>query len=163
MSRNHGDPASSWWGNTAPPTVVALGAVTWTGIFFTVTAALRIAGFRVYSPGSRTGNRFAMLWNQTDDSIMSVYCWKDGTSPASPSWEQAWCRPWQHCVTGKTYGLAVRNDQDYYRHNAFLGTPVTVGKITFVSSFQSTAIDPMTVSLTTNTNANGVDVLYYSP
>jgi hypothetical protein len=161
--RYHGPLASSWWGATAPPTTVALGAVTWIGTTFQVTTALRMCGFRTYSPAFRSGDRFGLLWDTAGPTILRLTAWKDGSAGSSNLWEQTWLQRWAHLATGHTYALAVRSDADYFRHTAQLTSPVTIGSVKFIAGFQTTVIDPLTVTLTTNTNANGVDLLYYAP
>jgi hypothetical protein len=47
------------------------------------------------------------------------------------------------------------------RQTGALASPITRGHITFLESFQSTAIDPVSSLSTFNTNANGVDALFF--
>jgi hypothetical protein len=156
----HGRLSVSWWGAAAPPTVVSLAATTYIGVGFTTTVPGRMVGIRQYLNGGWGNSKWGILWNQDTDQLMAVGRFRmDGSDP-SPAWRQTWLRPWVRLVPGTIYRIACLMTTTYLRHNAFLAAPVTVNGIKFFSSFQSTAINPVLVSVTTNTNANGVDILF---
>ncbi len=160
MPAIHGKPAVSWWGATAPPTFVSLGAATYIGVGFQITVAGRIMGMRLYLEGGWGNSKWGLLWDQDAIALQRVARFRmDGADPGTV-WRQAWFRPWFRPTIGTNYRIAVMMANAYGRHNTQLASPVTNNGLKFISSFQSTAINPVVVSITTNTNANGVDVLF---
>lgn len=164
--RDHGVPASSWWGTNVPTTSGVGTATTWVGVRFRTTVAGRIAGFRFYDAfgagGIMTSQLQLWTWVPNRLALRSTpFLWTLGTS--ANAWRQKWFRPWFRPTIGTDYCLAVLySGGGFFRNNAALTSPVTRNGITFVSSFQSTALDLSIATISENTNANAVDVLFYA-
>ena len=103
---------------------------------------------------------WALLWDNTALHGVCSAMFFDETVPAT-FWQQVWIRPVRRVVVGDTYKLAVLATGQFFRTTNALGAgQVTNNGIGFQNGFQSTSIDPTSVALTLNTNANGVDVLF---
>jgi hypothetical protein len=162
--RDHGAPASSWWGSSSPPSNVTNTVTTWVGSFIVPTADIWLLGFRGWCPSTSSNPWTACIWNPTDAS------WTDPTiafyngfpNPVAPSlaWLQAWIHPKRKLLSGTGYMMACTYHSTYSRHASQLTSPVTVGHLTFHNGWQSTAVWPPATSPTLNTNANAVDILY---
>lgn len=80
---------------------------------------------------------------------------------ATPKWHHLWFGKPIRIVVGDTYRLAaVFVGGGFYRTNAALTSPVTRNGIQFLNSWQTTSLDIGNAILTTNTNANALDVLF---
>lgn len=161
-SKDHGVPDVNWWGNTAPPTGPNGTAATWVGIQFTMTAEGWIEGIRWFVDSSEDGNYVAQLWDKDSFVILAAVAGRVRATSGN-AWQQAWIRPRVHVTVGPVYRLAVRFDHGkFYRQNSLLTSQVTRNNIGFQNGFQSTALDPDGATLTLNSNANGIDVLFRS-
>jgi hypothetical protein len=156
----HGRLADSWWTSTVPPTAVALAAESYVGVTFNVAVAGRLFGFRAYLLTGVFAPAWGVLWDTTTGSIVYARHFFQQSVAPGPIWYQQWMRPTLRMVLGHNYRLAVLMGGQYARQNAALVGPVTHTNIQFVNSFQSTAIEPHQATIVTNTNANGVDVLF---
>lgn len=163
MSRKQA-PYLTWWGATTPTTGVTLSAFTWVGIAFQVTIPLRLYGFRWY----------AALTNPVD----AVVCWDIGVShpiltavrfkyagtPIADNWTYQYVRPHELLEVGHTYYACVQAWVQYFRTpSASAHLPVTRNNIIMMQGFQTTAANPAEASITTNTNANGLDIIAQDP
>jgi hypothetical protein len=82
--------------------------------------------------------------------------------PSVSKWVQAWIRPTYRVEVGPIYRLAVCfiGGHFFRNSNTLLSAPVTNNNITFNDSFQTTSLDIAGTAITTNKNANAVDVLF---
>jgi len=165
VSVKHGAPALNWWGLTTPTTGPTGTSTTWVGVALKFTAAGRVAGFRAYdSTGSSLQTVTCLL---IDDTLSAATIKAVGIMRYGPGltarWHQTWFRPWTRITVGNTYRLAVLyvGGGLFRTNNSLNSGPVTHNNIQFVNSFQSTALDLAGASLTLNTNANAVDLLFY--
>jgi hypothetical protein len=160
VGRDHGAPTPSWWSATAPATSVANATNTWVGNTLKFTVPGRVWGFRYYSVFGSGSRHWAVINDQTTGKLLFVKSFMDFLPPG-PAWVQAWCHPTIRINTTDLYEVAVSfPSHPYARTNGALGSFVTHNGITFQNGFQSTVWDLLSVSLVTNTNANGVDVLF---
>lgn len=101
-----------------------------------------------------------MFVDQTTGKLLAVKHFKDFL-PGSPQWVQTWIHPVIHVNTTDLYEVAVAfPGNPYTRLVNGLTSFVTHNNIQFLHGFQSTVWDLASASLTTNNNANGVDVLF---
>jgi hypothetical protein len=156
----HGHLADSWWGATVPPTGPVGTANTWVGVDFGVDVPGRIAGFRRYDDTGFDGGAYGVLYDPVTNSVVRSGCWRGRSPMTSPGWHNFWFRPWYRVLTTQSYGLYVMFvGGHYFRWNSHLGGGLTQNNITFIDGFQSTTLYPFGF-VTTNGNANGVDVLF---
>lgn len=159
VTRPHGAQSVSWWGATNPGTNVALGAASWVGGTFTTSVAGRVNGFRTYLGSGQSLNGLAAIWDANTGQLYRCVA-LSGYNGGTGGWAQVWMRPWFYWATSVGLRVGVLMQNEYSRHATFLGTGLTHGNITFLNSWQSTSITPWGTTLTTNANANGIDLLY---
>lgn len=136
---------------------MSLAAATYIGVEFQVTTPGWLNGFRWYLNGSQTG-WFLCQENAAYTRRAAIWQWNP-TSTAT-GWHQSWFLPRILLDTASSYRLVCMcTSGGYFRNNSALTSPVTRGNITFIRSFQTTAINPFGITPTFNTNANAVDVL----
>jgi hypothetical protein len=163
----HGRLATSWWGNTIP-TAGPVGTVTtWMGVRFHCTVAGRILGFRFYdswSSGAPAQYSICQLMDWATPRLLHrVGSIQPPAVNVAAKWNQIWVRPWFRITPNHDYYVvAFYIGGGIYRTNSILTSPVTHGDITFVSSSQTTVNDVVDASLSENTNANAVDILFQS-
>ncbi len=160
MPRPHGTQAVSWWDSTTPPTNVALAAASWVGVGFQLGRTGRIAGMRQWVESGVSSVRWGLIWNSTTGKLLTVAAFRSDVALPVNAWYQTWFRPWVRINTSDNYRIAVLMYTGYHRTGAALVVPVTHNGVQFISSFQTTALDPVAAAITTNTNANGVDILF---
>jgi hypothetical protein len=160
MPRPHGKQASSWWSTTTPATFVALAAITWIGTTANFTSSGRLAGVRVWNPSGDPQPRIGLIWDATTLKCLRSVVFRQDVTIAVDTWLQAWFRPWFRVDTTHGYRVAILMGGGFRRNNAALVSPVTANGIQLLNSFQSTSVSPADASITTNTNANGVDFLF---
>lgn len=163
MPRIHGEPAASWWANNAPTNgPISTGGI-WVGSIIEFLTDGRLNGFRFYRSNGDSNTHFALLMGHQEESgrLWVAAPFMDVQAPAA-GWQQTWLRPWFRVKPNVDYRLIIfSNGAAYHRTpNAFAGGPVDHGDIRFINGFQSTALAIATISVTTNNNANGVDVLF---
>ena len=161
--RDHGIKAVDWWGSSAPTTGPVGTATTWAGVILQFTVPGRVAGFRYYKNEFQNSSKWFVFGLQAGLQVERIDLYDaQGGNPAD-GWVQVWRRPWRRIVTGSNYRLGVLfQGGHYWRSNSALAVfPVTHNGIAFYSGWQSTAIDPINANPSGNTNANGVDVLFY--
>ena len=157
--RGHGKLAQSWWAG-APPTFVSIAAATYVGVTFIPGVAGRIMGLAIFLDASDNTQHWAILEDHTLQSTRAARSFFPIQQGASAGWRNLWLRPSIRVIVGHQYRLHCLTNGSYHRQNAALTSPVTHNNLQFINSFQTTAIDPVVVTITTNTNANGVDVLF---
>lgn len=162
--RDHGVLANSWWDATIPTVGPTGTTTTRVGVRFRVTVPGRINGFRFYDSfgiGAANQTIFQLMDWATTRLIYVAESFQAPSANTAAQWNQKWFRPWFRPVVGHDYLLtALYIGGGFFRTNSSLTTPVTHNNITFVSSFQSTALDMSSASLTELTNANAVDILF---
>lgn len=139
---------------------MSLGASTYIGVGFRLAVAGRIAGIRAYIGSGVLQPEWGLIWNIDAPGAIRVYHFRQDVSAPAGGWMNTWFRPWVRYAIGDTLRVAVLMGQAYRRNNGALASPVTHSDITYIASFQTTAINPILVSPSSNTNANGVDVLF---
>jgi hypothetical protein len=102
----------------------------------------------------------AMLWDLTNNRIVTVRQFRQDPLGSFPQWVQCWVHPTFRVDTSHNYRMASVASTFYQRTNGTLVNPVTHGQIQFVHGFQTTALDPTTATITNTNNANGMDVLF---
>lgn len=157
----HGRFASSWWGSTTPPNGPFATANTWVGVEMQFTVDGIVAGFRAFRPGGMAGP-YAIFWSNEGPELLVAYTFKD-VAITPDTWQNLWFRPYLRIDTAKTYRLAVMYPGGQYsRQTGILTVPGVVhNQIRFTLGFQTTSLYPPTATISTNTNANGVDALFY--
>jgi len=155
----HGRRADSWWGAGVPVTEVTLSAFTYIGITFTTDVPGRLFGARLFEV-TETSPHWCLLW-QTNDTgnVLAAKTFRLDVAPVS-DWRQTWFRPVVRIVNGMTYRLCVLSSQRYKRTTNALTSPVTHNHIQFLKGWQTTSLVPPQATITENSNANGVDVLF---
>lgn len=155
-------PVGNWWGNATPGASVTLSAGTYIGAEFQIDTDMWLYGFRAYPGGINPGVFTATIWNvDGPDQSWRSACFDTRSSITRPSpWWQVWIRPRMKLYAVSTYRFAILHFSGYNRTvNTFTAGPVTRGHFTFTKGFQSTSIFPPLATITTNNNANAVDVL----
>ena len=156
---SHGTISDSWWSAVVPTNNVVLAAATWIGGSFTINVPGRIFGMRFYCDRVNDPPRLGVIWIQSTGLEVAARQFR-ADKPVALGWMNCWLHPTVRIDTTQNYYVAVLKYHAYLRSNAALAVPVTHGNIKFNSSFQTTAIDPPVATLTSNTNANGVDLLF---
>jgi len=162
--RSHGAPRVSWWGSTVPPTGPQGTGATWVGVDFELLVPGRIAGFRLYQQAGNSGTHFAALMNLQVlpvGQLQAIAKFEDNGAP-STGWYQAWFHPWFRPQTNQDYRLAVYfGFSGFFRqNNALAAGDVAHNGISFINSWQSTALGIFSAAPTTNKNANAIDILF---
>ena len=129
------------------------------GVTLQFTANGRVFGFRQAASQGDLKHGFFLLWD-TQPLLHSAKDMRDVGWPFSVAWKQTWIHPSYRVDTTKTYRLAVMTNTVYFNTPGGLSSAVTVGHIKFLNSFQTTLVNPMFGTITTNTDLNGVDVLF---
>lgn len=111
-------------------------------------------------PGGVTQFLWAIIWSFTAGSTLRLVPMHLASDSPANEWLQAWFRPWLRVDTTSVYRVAVLCVSGYQRQNSALTSSVVHNSIRFLSSFQTTSINPVGASITSNTNANGVDILF---
>lgn len=162
-SEAHGKVAVDWWQAANPATGPLGTGAQWVGVTFSLLVAGRIAGIRFYVA---TGNDAAQRCSLFDFPVTTEHrcVWaRERVSKAAAGWQQVWFRPWLRVTLDPyQYRAAVLFPAGgFFRNNAVLGGPIVHNNIQFANSFQSTSLIPELAAITTNTNANGIDILFY--
>jgi len=161
--RDHGIKASNWWGSTAPTTGPVGTSGTWVGNVVGFVVPGRVCGFRWYKNDVQAYSKL-FVWGATDILTMELAtCFDSGGDNAGNGWNQTWFRPWFPVDTVTTYRFGTLFQAGHYwrTNTALVSFPVAHGNIKFYAGWQSTALDPIVANPTGNTNANGVDILFY--
>lgn len=155
----HGKISESWFGSTAPTTKNVGTASTWVGGVFDFAGPGRIFGFRAYRLAGADQCPVAALW--TGFQLLRAYNFRDVTVGAD-GWTQCWIRPSFRINVSTSYAIAILFPGGHYSrtNTRFASGPVTVNGIVRSLGFQSTVLAPWTTSFTSNTNANGIDILW---
>jgi hypothetical protein len=132
-------------------------------VIFQVTSAGRLFGYRFYQSNVVLQPHWAVIGVNDPVAVLSVHHAKY-VAQSVDGWQQVWIRPTVKLVPGVNYRLAVLFPQgNYFRqNNGLTASPVTHNGISFIQSFQTTSLEPITAGVTINLNANGVDVLFQS-
>lgn len=155
----HGKLAESWWGTNTPTTGPVGTASTWVGVTLEFSVPGRIFGLRAYEELSTSAVQYGILAGATDTVIRCAPF--PQPNAGANGWVQTWFRPTFRVTVGTTYKIGVLFiNAHYFRNNTALVAPVTRNGISFVSSFQSTAINWFLTVPSSNSNANAVDVLF---
>lgn len=160
MPGGHGKLSDSWWGSAGPATQVTVAALTWVGATYSPTVAGRLFGFRAYvSTGAQTPG-FVIFWDKFSHQVLTTKNFVQQNAGAD-GWFQCWARPSLRLVVGTQYSVAACFPTSYHRSNtAIPGGGLTQNGLKLIESFQSTAVSPAFTAPTTNTNRNGVDLLF---
>lgn len=143
-----------------PSASVSLAAFSYVGANINFLVPGRCCGFRVYVVTGAVQPVWAILWDTTTGVTMRAYQFRGDVPTAANKWLQAWFRPWLRVDTAHTYRLGVLMGSAYRRSVGALASPVTHNNIQFTNGWQSTSLYPPGTTITNNTNANGVDVLF---
>ena len=157
--RDHGAPAVHSFGATNPTTLIGT-ANTYVGGIFQLNAAGRLFGLRMWRPASDVQAHWAHVIDASNDQLLRSACFMDVAQGATAGWQQLWLRPVLRMDTSKAYriyvaypggnGYRITNGSGGVNHNGII----------YHNGFQQTGFDP-TVSPSTNSHANGVDLLVY--
>lgn len=136
------------------------------GIQFDVTAACKLTGLSFYDsfidPATVQGDyAFGQVWVRgTGGNPIALGKFVANTAVAL-RWNFIWFHPQPVLVVGTNYLAAVLYvGGGFYRNTTFLPAGGTTrNHIHMASSFQSTALDMMNATITTNLNANAIDPL----
>lgn len=161
--RDHGVLATSWWGATVPTTGPTGTAATWVGVTCRFGVAGRVAGFRFYVPTGNDGAMRCSLWDFPLTTQHRAAWARERSDTSGPGWQQVWFPKWLRVTLDPfEYRVAVLFPSGgFFRNNTVLGGSVVHNNIRYVASFQSTSLVPELAAISTNTNANAVDVLFY--
>lgn len=155
----HGKVADSWWGASTPVTTPAGTTNTYVGVELEFDVPGRVMGFRVWRPTGHVSGGFVLFFTATHELLVAKQLFDD-VQPAA-GWKQCWIRPTYRISTTESYCVAwYCAGGGWKRTNTIITSDVVHNNIRFKRSFQSTSIDVVNVVRTTNTNANGVDVLF---
>lgn len=160
--RDHGIKAVGWWtGLSTSTSRISLSTITWIGAIFTVTSDVRLMGARINVPPSLTPQPVYAIWELYSNEFIRIGGNKLPAiaDPVNEKWCNHWYLPRGTLNHTKTYCIAVQMYSTYIRKGSYLTAPITRNGITFQSGFQSTAVAPWLATITSNTNANAVDVL----
>jgi hypothetical protein len=81
---------------------------------------------------------------------------------AVDQWNQCFFNPWFRVEIDREYYLAVLYPLgNFFRQNSVLTSSVRHNNIDFVHGFQSTSLGIADATITENTNANAVDIIFY--
>lgn len=151
--------AETWWGVTIPNVTVTLSTYTYIGVAFQVTVDGWLYGLSHYWPVNHPARHaYCVNINNSDDyRVVDNF---GGPPKTLPKWQNTWFRKRMALTAGTTYRAGMLQWIQYNRLTGGLTAPVTRGHITFLNSFQSTGINPIDVAPTTNSNQNGIDVLF---
>lgn len=163
--RDHGRADLFWWSSN--PTTGPTGTTTtWVGVRFSISAPGRITAIAFYdgwgAPNVSNNDSIVLLQDWTSNPRI-LHRAASYRSPivSSGKWNIVWLHPLFRITPNTDYmALALYPGGGLYRNNSALTVPVTRNNITYKSSFQSTALDVMSASMTENTNANAIDVLF---
>lgn len=159
--RDHGQPALSWWGASAPPTQVTISAHQYIGAVFQVDTPGRLFGFRYYRLAGNSNGPWAVFW---DTSALKLICAKSffDAPPAANGWQQTWIRPTIRLDDTHFYNLAILGASQYFRFTNHLpsGGNIDNNHIQMYNGFTVNTADPTAASLTLTQHANGVDLLF---
>lgn len=167
MPRIHGQQQVGWWDGHAAPAAGPIGtSTTWAGVSIKFTVPGRVFGLQLYDASAGTspffGSTYMVLISDgpgAGDKWTMAGLSFGGTVAAK--WHHLWLPKPYRVVTTDTYRLAgVFLGGGFYRTNAALTSAVTRNGIQFLSSWQTTSLDIGNATLTTNTNANALDVLF---
>lgn len=163
MKRDHGRLADTWWLGAVPPTGPTGTATTWVGVTVEFTVNGRLAGLARYDNTVSDGNTVGWVFDFDANINMRAVMFRPRASTAGNAWHQVWFRPWLRIILGHRYYIGcIYPGGNFFRFNTRLATPPrTVNNIAYWSSWQSTAVYPFGSAITTNTNANAIDVLFY--
>lgn len=162
---HHHSHITSWWEANVPPTQVTTSAFTYIGGIFVPQTDGNVWGIRCYLDGIFPAPYTSLFWEFNSQQCIAVNQFSQKSWPGSINgWNQLWF-PKRIPVSGGTqYRAAVLlTPGHYYRWNSHLGSGLIQNGIQYLNGFQSTSIYPPTSTITTNTNANGVDLLFAPP
>lgn len=154
-----------WWSGHANPTTGPTGtASTWVGNLVQFTAPGRVFGLQFFD-GTGAGEGQYSYGVLLPDSPTHVDRAKMVLLYMTPgqvaTWQHAWFSKPLRVTTGRDYRLAFMYlGGGFFRTNAALASAVTRNQVQFKFGFQTTSLDISGAGLTSNTNANAVDVLF---
>jgi hypothetical protein len=158
--RIHGTKALSFYDNGPVNVQQSLSATSWIGVSFDVTQAGRFFGLACYFSAGDIPPRWGIIWDFTNSVLIACHMFNQ-SAQAATGWRRLWIHPTYRFTVGVNYRVAVLKSANYWRTvNQLAGGGQTINHVHFQNSFQSTALDPVSTAIGTNTNANGVDILY---
>jgi hypothetical protein len=155
----HGKLCDNFWGTTVPASLITLAASTYVGMAVEFLSPGRIFGARVYWINTNAQDMWVIIWDNTLGNIVVAKNMPLHV-PTSTGWRNCWIHPTYRVTVGNIYRIAVLMGGSYRRQNTALASPVTVGPLKAWSSFQTTSANPLAASISSNTNANGVDIMF---
>jgi len=135
------------------------------GATYTFNVPGKVYGVRFYRQWGAENSCYGMFWTDTHNKYLRGFSYHQLAASAA-RWNNVWFHPTIRIVPNDLYRVGVLFFLgDFYRTNNVLsavGTPVFHGHIGLVSSWQTSNLDPANpgTSITQNTNANAVDVLF---
>ena len=134
---------------------------TWIGARIQFTVDGRVQGIRQYiAPRSSMSNLLVLMDYTTRRNYLLATKWENSVG-FTQRWVNSWIHPNFRITIGHDYAIfALAYSPTFSRSAGALTSPVTNSGITFVSGFEIATLDLQTATLTPNTNANGVDVLF---
>lgn len=158
--RDHGPQTHGWWDGADPPTAVSLSAAAYVGVRVQFTVPGKLLGASVYIQSGFTFRLWCLVNHTTTSDLDRARAAWTYAAPSGDQWRNVWLTPQLRIVPGDDYNVMFLMHTVYFRQNGLLGSPVVRNSIRYISSFQTTSIDPTSIAPTMNTNANGVDVLF---
>jgi hypothetical protein len=140
---------------------VTLSAFTYIGITFKVGVAGRLFGIAMYERGGVGSAYWGIVTHESDSVVVAAKHFDQSAMHAGGGWRRAWLHKAPRLVVGDFYRVAIIRNNEYQRTVGALAAPVTHSDITYQSSWQTTSISGPLASISTNTNANGIDVMFY--
>lgn len=165
MPRIHGATQVGWWDGHAAPTTGPTGtSTTWVGVQLQFTVAGRVYGAQMYdatgiAPAGWTTVAFGSADPEYPDEIgIRSIC----LAPSqSAKFHHLWFAKPIRVNTSDTYRvMAYYLGGGFFRTNNALTSAVTRNGVKFLGSYQSTSLQTSFGTVTLNTNANAVDVLF---
>lgn len=142
-----------------PGSTITLSVYTWVGVEFSTLVNGRIFGLSIYENSGSDASVMCLLW---DKGLIIPLAAKEAKqiSPTPSGWLNCWFNRTVRVTSGTLLRFAFLKTQHFLRITTGLATPQVHGNIKFWSSFQNTSINPIQAAISTNTNLNGVDILF---
>jgi|SRR5689334_4592507 len=166
MPRIHGTPQAGWWdGHTLPTTGPTGTTTTWVGNTLKFTKTGRVFGISYYDGTGGASSESYAIGVLVADQPVYPEVGRSQMLVMAPNQSAKFMHIWFHkplrIDTTTLWRVAVLYlGGGFYRTNNALTTPVTRNNIQLINGFQTTSLDIASSILTTNANANAVDVLF---
>jgi hypothetical protein len=160
MPRPHGAQSTSWW--TSNPATGPTGTVNiWVVARFKFLVPGRIFGARLYVASFAASYHLFSVWTAIDGFCRLQDGCRSYGGQQGPNWQNSWFRPSYRVTVNAEIAIAGLMPGGQRYSGSGFALPLTHGNIQLQDSGTTTAVDPVTASISYSSSVvQGIDVLF---